>query len=860
MNGVLDPETFKFDGDFLEVFTFFLNKYATDHASCSALELVADLQQRFLCIAVALIRYRPQAKPFVTLCYPYKNRTEINWALEQDKTDERIRELLGGEQYDGNSLCLYTVPQGKDDAGIREVDLILVPHLADSEVHLGYAYLFMLLDPARLKPLANHRAERDSQRTKIAQFLLGWWVRVAAPKFRLDRRASHVAQNDGFPAPSADRLYIATLSELIQEGNRSAEFVRRHGGNARIYFEGEIDGIAHRAFDWTKWTPRLPFSKSGQERLKAIRAKGELLVYWCRWVKSHIDLEREQTASISLSSAEKDDRISVSKWCGKQRQRNDIIRKRLEDLRAVAANEFLTGRAELATRPPDKENLPIGPKALLCFCMNRWLAPGGRLCANLTSNIYSDIEFCRTLHGVAVTAHYLLGEQSLTDDNIHRLIQLMAQYGHGDLGIPARLDLRAHLLQAARGEPALHALKRFYRDHFFHAMEVCFLGHVLLETELYEDRCLWQVVAERLNLPGNKQKVLRLWYMAALLHDIGYAMDVLNSSRKFLDFFHHSSALKLLDKSFEDAISQLSKEPELKAFGIQQSPGTERDHGIIGALHLQSLLKRIHKEDSTIDVDEYKPAIEAIALHNLRGSNDRVSFSKQPLAFLLAVCDQLQEWRRPHLSFATSPNWMLAKLGGAPADSAALEGAFKSMNANLSILTGNKGDIKVRFRAGAGGSPVLAFTLEYDEEINRNSGVFSVWLDATLNFQRLDFDGLPLDISVTYITPFYENHEHGVPQSQLNRLRNAAHETHMSFLMEWFPTRQEKTAGKVLLSNEAITYCSNSREELTLNLRALSKRILMTRGMDAFRKCLQEWKHFNDDRDFPGDYVSVTPE
>jgi hypothetical protein len=150
--------------------------------------------------------------------------------------------------------------------------------------------------------------------------------------------------------------------------------------------------------------------------------------------------------------------------------------------------------------------------------------------------------------------------------------------------------------------------------------------------------------------------------------------------------------------------------------------------------------------------------------------------------------------------------------------------------------------------------------MEYDEQINRNSGVFSVWLDATLNFQRLDFEGLPLDISVTYVTPLYENHEHRVSQPQLHRLRNAAHETHMSFLMKWFPTGQKATTDRVLLTNGAVTYHCDNREELTLDLRALSSRVLMTRGMDAFWKCLQEWKHFNDDRDFPGDYVPVTPE
>jgi hypothetical protein len=693
MDSVPAIETFESDPDFLGRYTLFLNKYASNHASCSAVELVKDLQQRFGCIAVALVRYKLGTEASAVLCYPSERRSSIRWALEQSEANRRIRELLGAEQYGGDSFGLEIPTAMEGKGGTREVDLIPVPRLADSETHTDSAHLFVLVDPAHLKPVANHRAERDLQRTMIAQFLCAWWVRITAPKSELAQPTSHLTQDDNLPPPLASWLYTATPSELLCEGNRSAEAVRRYGKRGEIYFGGEMAGDA---FDWRKWTPRLSFSRLGKENLDMTRAKGKSLVYWCRWVDSHNDLEREQTAPTSAPLTEKTNCISVADWSKKQRREIRIIKKRLEELHGMAANEFLAGRAELATKPPKEENqkkLPIGPKSLLCFSLNRWLAPDGRLCTDLASGMFSDIEFCRILHGVAVTAHYLLGEQSLTDDVIHRLMQLVAQHGHGDLGIPARLDLRAHLLQAARGEPALHALKPFYRDHFFHALEVGFLGHVLLETELYENRYMWQLVAEYLHLPGNKQQVLRLWYVAALLHDIGYAMDVLNSSRRFLNFFQHSRALRSLDKSFEQAIARLSKEPELETLGIAKDQGMERDHGVIGALHLHSLLEHIAQDDPTVDPGEYMPAIQAIALHNLRRHRDKVSFAQQPLAFLLAVCDQLQEWQRPQLSFATSPNWLLARLGGAPADLVGLEGAFKSMNANLSVLSGSLGTL-----------------------------------------------------------------------------------------------------------------------------------------------------------------------
>ena len=201
------------------------------------------------------------------------------------------------------------------------------------------------------------------------------------------------------------------------------------------------------------------------------------------------------------------------------------------------------------------------------------------------------------MHGLAVTASYLLGGQAFSDDLIHRLIQLLARFGHDELGIPRRIDLRAHLLQAARGEPALHSLKRYYRDHFFHALEVCFLGHVLLELQIPDGSYLWQLVSKLIGRPMDHRAVLRQWYLAALLHDVGYAMDVLNGSWQHISFFKHSLALGNLRDSFQNAMHQLSQEDELCRFGLVMEPGIERDHGIIGALHLRALLENIKKTD-----------------------------------------------------------------------------------------------------------------------------------------------------------------------------------------------------------------------------------------------------------------------
>ncbi|MBZ0285047.1 MAG: hypothetical protein K8L97_30205 [Anaerolineae bacterium] len=865
MSNKPNDETFEFDPNFIKINTFFVNKYWSKR-EYSTLELTSDLQQQLGCLAVALFSFERENRPLIRLSYPTQKENLINKILTYEDISQYVNAACKTGEYSGESFGIDVQVGEKEDLGFKEIDLIVLPRSADSEISVTSTHFFMLIDPAQLIHLPNHKAERDLQRTMIAQFLYGWWVRFTAPKYMSLNPTLGASQANIPTLPIW--LYATTLSEILHEGDRSREFVRRPDMPAEIYFEGEtLDGL----FQWDKWTPRYLFSGSNTKSLKEIQDYGKTLTYWSRWKNSHHDLEKQRAIPISPFSSVETKGNLINDWLRIQRGALGNVEQRLQELHCMAAKAFQTGGIKFICYPEEEgipKKMPIASHSLLYFSLNHWLTPEkkGELPIIFSSNALSDVEFCRIMHSVAVIAHYLFGKASLTDDVIHRLTQLVARYGHNELSIPTRLDLRAHLLHAARGEPALHALQPFYRDHFFHVLEVCFLGHVLLETKLDENQYLWQLVADHLHLSGNKQEVLRLWYVAALLHDIGYAMDVLNSSRKFLGFFHHSEALRHLDENFKEAIERLSNEEEMERLDIgikTGEDGIERDHGIIGALHLHSLLKRIAQDDPTINSSGYMPAIQAIALHNFRRPHYKISFAKQPLAFLLIVCDQLQEWRRPRLSFATSPNWLLSTLGGVLPDLTGLEGAFKCMTTNLEVVPdkNGKGIINMQFRINPDNRPHVEFIIEYDERINRNSSLFHVWLDATLNFQRLDLEELPFDITVKYINPYYTNSNLNIKLPQLHRLRDAVHETHMTFLTEWFPTeRIELEDSESLLTNGAVSYqCEDGKETLTLNLRNLSRKMLMTSDMSVFWDCIKEWKNFNDDRDFPGDYVSVKP-
>ena len=428
-------------------------------------------------------------------------------------------------------------------------------------------------------------------------------------------------------------------------------------------------------------------------------------------------------------------------------------------------------------------------------------------------------------------------------------------WAHEILGVPKRLDLSVHLLRAARNEPALHALKPYYRDHFFHALEVCFLGHFILETTMKNGRRFWEIVADYLGCSGKENNVLRMWYLAALLHDIGYGVDLMKSIRHLLGFFSNaepiSQFLHSLESAFDSISDSMAREGFLGAVGADK---VGEDHGMISARHLWALLEKIGKDDCSLDVGQYGPAIRAIGLHNSRvaGQGKNVAFRNDPIAFLLILCDTIQEWNRPRLGFETAPFQMLSWMQDAARDSTA-----EAPTSKLWLNATYRDDGHWKLCSDA--RDELTLRLEFTDRINKNDAVFFLWLDATSNLQRLDCTGLDIDINIEFITPFLTKPFSLGPQRQFYRLKDATRETHMGFLNRWFPSKPTGKQGEV--TNGAVTYRTSRApetnkqfEHVTLNLRNLTQSPLITKPMAEFLSCLRRWKNFHDNMEFLGDY------
>lgn len=498
--------------------------------------------------------------------------------------------------------------------------------------------------------------------------------------------------------------------------------------------------------------------------------------------------------------------------------------------------------------------LAFDERSLLRFFLSRMLRLPAKRRDFWLSNGPSNDELAAYISRIAVLAEYALCDGEMTDDVIQAMIELIADYVHNVLELPVCLDIRHHLQMLARIEPVLQSAKRYYRDHFFHSLEVCFLGHVLLSTTRGGEP-LWKRAARCMGASDwDEFRVLRVWYLAALTHDIGYMVDVFTQSWKQGKFFTHEKSIETcLEEDFPAAIKKVSeaiKDTTILADIKCEKPA--EDHGCFAAVSLLAILNHCAKKDSQFLPAEYHAAVRAIALHGDARDN-RIAFNKEPIAFLLTLCDAVQEWNRPRLPFELVPFKMMSWLRGSFEREERLLGPLR--RTVLHSVRLNAAERQIELTADR-----LRLELEFDERIHENDAVMYLWLDAACNLQRLDPSGLPFGLDVAIKSPFVQVPGALGPQRQMFRLRDIAQEMHMNFLDRWFPNTSvpgEPTA----VTNGAVTYRTLAppedepqQEYVELHLEQLAAAYpLVTRSVDVFieryaksRKCAENRQSFGD--------------
>lgn len=387
-----------------------------------------------------------------------------------------------------------------------------------------------------------------------------------------------------------------------------------------------------------------------------------------------------------------------------------------------------------------------------------------------------DIENARPLSAPSVSDTYynslcslatlLVADGIWTEDAILQLQEVMAEFGHRHLGVPRGIPLGIHLYQTLRGEPALYVLKQRYRDHFFHTVEVCLLGYTLLTScphsarsatrEQWCDLILKDCASWRKTkkgpvdtaIPLDRVDFLRQWWVAAMLHDTAYGIDILGGTLDLLDFFKKCPELSGLLSSIRFASSTLGGQQQKFFPELEHASLKGGDHGVVTASYLLSFLSQINPSLKL----EYLPAARAIAFHN--SHDPSVNAGKDPVAAMLILCDEIQHWGRSNLGYERAPEAIQARLvsGGVGGPDQFGDVDFYTLNmissssasdGLLNWSTPRNLDFKVILSERVHG------TLRHPDE----KRVAYIWGGSIYNLQRVDFRPWSVTISLEYLSP-----------------------------------------------------------------------------------------------------------
>ena len=141
--------------------------------------------------------------------------------------------------------------------------------------------------------------------------------------------------------------------------------------------------------------------------------------------------------------------------------------------------------------------------------------------------------------------------------------------------------------------------------------------------------------------PDWLKTVLAKWFVASLLHDVGYVLSIGEGWTKMLGSFRTKSLNDVQNDMKVSLNSIVSKRLQGRSRRFLSAEPDYGEHGIISALHISELIHSINPKE----YEEYICAYRAMAFHS-KSEKDLV-FDDDPLAVLLVICDEIQEWGRP---------------------------------------------------------------------------------------------------------------------------------------------------------------------------------------------------------------------
>ncbi len=451
-------------------------------------------------------------------------------------------------------------------------------------------------------------------------------------------------------------------------------------------------------------------------------------------------------------------------------------------------------------------------------------------------------------------ARYALGCIPADQRVLQSLLWLLSEIGHTRFGVDRELDFEKHLYLSAMEQPALYALKAFYRDHLNHVIQVCLTGWLILETEFEHTRDGNCAVADRFLSTGqNREELMRQWFVASLLHDVGYVIDIGTGWADLLDKFEDKEVLGVLSKATRKTIEDWSSCVDTwKGWDYRSEDRPGEDHGVVSALHVQNALAKITNASAA----DYSAALTAIAHHN--HPKAKIRFQEEKLSVLLVLCDELQEWNRPWLELDRAGLALSTVVAFDPAHTLRWHKPLSKVTTNLRTESTPNTPSRLLFKiAGA----IFDFSINYSPDIHRNHSIFNAWLGRSRSLGRIelgDTDQCPLDFRFRMKSPVAPPgalFDRDASEPELARLWRIVRDQRIWSIHRWL---EAASNGKVppqiggSSTGQGVLYTIDNEtksEILVLDVRPLARESLISGDLNEIWEKIAGWRYAHESMD-----------
>lgn len=329
-------------------------------------------------------------------------------------------------------------------------------------------------------------------------------------------------------------------------------------------------------------------------------------------------------------------------------------------------------------------------------------------------------------------------------------IFLLSEYAHQVCMLSRRIPLYGTLMHAWSSEAILYIVRSSYRDHLFHVLNVCLLGMVLIEAGLVD-----KLTKSRMSKDEKSKNTTMNWILAGLLHDVGYCIDLNRHILSHTAFLKSSPGIRDFQENLQKNYAELEKalivslNKETKEFDCGNMKA-KLDHGVVSAAHFL-YLDQVHLENKMGNVPnpgwrkQTTNAFRAIVMHNLK-DEVKIDPLKDPLSFLLLLCDHIQEWDRPRVDSLRLRRFVTSALQSPRSSSLDSSTIVRYLKADLSWNQKDKKMIPILSKDS------LEISLHYKDSGDEQFEPALIWCQNSYDFEKVVFDNWPQNFHLVFKT------------------------------------------------------------------------------------------------------------